>query len=523
MNSLTWRGVLIAGVVVLCVWRIYPPKENIHLGLDLQGGIHLVLRVQTEDALRSETDKDMERLRQEAVDKGQPATTTRRTSDTEFVVAGVPIASDPVIAKAAADYLPGWDWKRDGETLAFSMTSQNVKTLKDMAVNQALQTIRNRVDEFGVAEPVITRQGMDSDRIVVQLPGVDDPERVKRLIRNTAFLEFRLVDYPPSGGGASRQEELLEHYGGTLSDTVEIMAEDTRDRQGRITGQQFFAVEKKRVITGRDLKAAHSGSGQFNQPVVNFSLTAEGAKMFGAATGANIGRGLAIILDGKVMSAPRINAKITDEGIIEGRFTSQEVQDLVTVLRSGALPAGITYLEDRTGGPSLGADSIRKGLQSAVVGALGVVLMMLVIYRLSGLNAIIMMTVNILVVFGGLAYFGATLTLPGIAGIVLTVGMAVDASVLAFERIKEELRFGKTVKSAIEAGFSRAMAAIIDTHLTTLISAMFLFQFGTGPVRGFAVALSIGIVGTLFSMVFGSRWLFDLTVLRRERVDKLSI
>ncbi|MCZ7651482.1 MAG: protein translocase subunit SecD [Thermoanaerobaculia bacterium] len=319
------------------------------------------------------------------------------------------------------------------------------------------------------------------------------------------------------------REAILDHYGGSLPPTVELFTEDTRDRQGRLTGQVFYALEKKRVITGRDLRSASPGSGQFNQPVVQFSLTPDGGRLFGDATGANVGRGLAIVLDGKVMSAPRINSRIGDSGIIEGRFTSQEVQDLVTVLRSGALPAAITYLEDRTVGPSLGADSIRSGLRAGLIGTALVVVAMLVVYLGSGLNAILMLGVNVILIFGALAYFGATLTLPGIAGIVLTVGMAVDASVLVFERIREELRAGRTVKAAVDAGFGNALSSILDANITTLIAALFLFQFGTGPVRGFAVTLSIGILGTLFAMVFGSRWLFDLWLARDPRLEKLSI
>ena len=523
MNSLAWRGILIVGAAALGLWVAYPPKEKINLGLDLQGGIHLVLQVETVDALRAETDKDMERLRQEARDQGLAGVESERTGDTAFVLRGVDLAGEPVIAKAAASFLPGWDWRRAGDELRFEMTSPHARGLEEMSINQALQTIRNRIDEFGVAEPVIARQGLDSNRIVVQLPGVDDPERVKRLIKNTAFLEFRLVDYPPGGGGAPTREAILDHYGGTLPSTVEIFTEDNRDRQGRLTGQSFYALEKKRVITGRDLRSASPGSGQFNQPVVQFSLTPDGARLFSDATGANVGRGLAIVLDGKVMSAPRINSRISDSGIIEGRFTAQEVQDLVTVLRSGALPAAITYLEDRTVGPSLGADSIRSGIRAGLIGAALVVLTMLIVYLGSGVNAILMLAVNVTLIFGALAYFGATLTLPGIAGIVLTIGMAVDASVLVFERIREELRAGRTVKAAVEAGFGNALSSIMDANITTLIAALFLFQFGTGPVRGFAVTLSIGILGTLFAMVFGSRWLFDLRLARDPRIEKLSI
>lgn len=523
MSNLTWRGLLVLGAAALAVFVAYPPQEKINLGLDLQGGIHLVLQVETVDALKAETDKDMERLRQELADKGVK-TTTERTGDSTFAVSGVSLEQEPVVAKAAQDFLVGWDWRRDDDVLAFAMDTAHAKQLTEMAINQALQTIRNRIDEFGVAEPVIARQGMDSNRIVVQLPGVDDPERVKRLIKNTAFLEFRLTDFPRNGGaGVPSREAVLANYGGQLPATVEILSEDTRDRQGRLTGQAFYAVEKKRVITGRDLRSASPGSGQFNQPIVQFSLTPDGAKLFGDATGANVGRGLAIILDGKVMSAPVINSRISDSGIIEGRFTQQEVQDLVTVLRSGALPAGITYLEDRTVGPSLGADSIRSGLRAGLVGALLVMLCMLVVYMGAGVVSLVMLAVNICLVFGGLAYFGATLTLPGIAGIVLTVGMAVDASVLIFERIREEMDAGRTVKAAVEAGFGNALSSIVDANVTTLIAALFLFQFGTGPVRGFAVTLSIGILGTLFAMVFGARWLFDLKLARNPRVEKLSI
>jgi preprotein translocase subunit SecD len=276
------------------------------------------------------------------------------------------------------------------------------------------------------------------------------------------------------------------------------------------------------VITGRDLKTARPGQGRLGEPVVNFGLTAEGSKLFGDATGANIGTGLAIILDGKVVSAPRINAKITDSGVIEGGFTQQEVDDLTTTLRSGSLPAGLTYLEERTVGPSLGRDSIRTGVRAGLVGTSLVVFFLLLYYRLAGVNAVTALALNILILFGGLGLFNSTLTLPGIAGVILTIGMAVDANVLVFERIREELRAGRTVRSAIDLGFERAFTSIIDTHATTLVSALFLFQFGTGPVRGFAVTLTIGLLASIFTAVYVSRWIFDL-VLHNRRVEKLSI
>ncbi|HKI87250.1 MAG TPA: protein translocase subunit SecD, partial [Thermoanaerobaculia bacterium] len=359
--------------------------------------------------------------------------------------------------------------------------------------------------------------------IVVQLPGVDDPERVKALIKNTAFLEFRLVQYPEGGGGAPSKQDILDHYHGKVPSDIEIKTGVTRDKQGHVISREYYAVDKQPVITGRDLKNARPGLGRFNQPVVDFFLTHDGAQLFAKATGDNIGKGLAIILDNNVESAPRINDRISDSGIISGHFTRQQVEDLSTVLRSGALPAGISYLEERTVGPSLGQDSIREGLRAGLIGAILVVLTMLVVYKGSGINAILALALNMILIFGSLAYFHAVLTLPGIAGIVLTIGMAVDANVLIFERIREELRAGKTVKSSIDAGFGKALSSILDANITTLIAALFLFQFGTGPIRGFAVTLSIGILASLFTAIFVSRWIFDLVLSRRKRVDTLSI
>jgi preprotein translocase subunit SecD len=523
-KSLMWRGILILGALALGIFGVYPPGKKINLGLDLRGGMYLSLRVQTEDALRSETDKDMERVRAELATKGITAVETRRTSDTAFEVLGVPVDKGTDVSEVVTKFLGdnAWSWQRNGDRLVFEMQAANQAEIRKQSVEQALTTIRNRIDEFGVGETAITRQGLNSDRLVVQLPGVDDEERVKTLIGRTAFLEFRIVDFPAGGGGTSK-DQVLAHYNGQLPANVEMFTGESRDRQGRSQGESYYALERRPVITGRDLKSARPGLGQYNEPVVNFSLTHDGAKLFGDATGANVGRGLAIVLDGKVMSAPVINSRITDSGIIEGRFTQREVEDLSNVLHSGALPAGITYLEQRTVGPSLGADSIRQGIQAGLAGALLVVLLMLVVYKGSGINAIVSLAINLVLIFGALAYFGAALTLPGIAGIVLTIGMAVDSNVLVFERIKEELRAGRTVKAAVDAGFERALPSILDANITTLIAALFLFQFGTGPVRGFAVTLTIGILGTIFTAVFVSRWMFETMFARRERVESISI
>lgn len=510
-SNLLSRGILIAAVLALSVWFFYPLDKKIKLGLDLQGGMHLVLQVQTDDALRADSDSDMQRLITEAKDKGLSIAPVR-LSPTSFEIAGLSPESKDSISKLGRENLPAWDLAESGDKVTLSLKPAEAAKIRDLAVTQAVQTIRNRIDEFGVAEPVITPA---SDyRVVVQLPGVDDPERVRRLIKNVAFLEFRLV----RGGPAPTPEAL-----GPIAPNLEMMPGDIRDEiSGAVTGKQYYLVEKQRVITGRDLKTARPGQGRLGEPVVNFSLTAQGSKLFGDATGANIGTGLAIILDGKVVSAPRINAKITDSGVIEGSFTQQEVDDLTTTLRSGSLPAGLTYLEERTVGPSLGRDSIRQGLLAGVIGTTAIVLAMLIIYMLSGIAAVIALALNVVILFGGLGMLNSTLTLPGIAGIILTIGMAVDANVLIFERIREELRAGRTVRSAVDLGFERALSAIVDANMTTLISALFLFQFGTGPVRGFAVTLSIGLLASMFTAVFVSRWLFDLA-LHNRRVEKLSI
>jgi preprotein translocase subunit SecD len=521
-RSLLWRGVVIGAVVLLSVLAAYPLAEKLKLGLDLRGGIHLVLQVEVEDAVRSETAKDMDRLIQELKDAGIQANGSPITSSA-FEVNGVPAGRDSTVDEIVGQFLPGWSWSHRGERVVFEMAPANLNEIKNLAVVQALETIRNRIDEFGVAEPVIQRQGLEGTRIVVQLPGVDDPERVKKLIKNTAFLEFRLVEYPLGGGGVPTRAEIEAQYGGQLPEHLEILTGTARDRQGVAVGQQFYLVEKRPVITGRDLKNARPGLGEFNQPVVNFYLTFEGGKLFAEATAANVGRGLAIVLDGKVASAPNIRSRIGDSGIIEGSFTRQEVEDLSTVLRSGALPAGITYLEERTVGPALGQDSIEAGLKAGLIGLALVVLTMLVVYKGTGINAVVALILDIVILFGALSYFRATLTLPGIAGIVLTIGMAVDANVLVFERIREELRHGRTVKSAIDAGFSKALSSVMDANITTLIAALFLFQFGTGPIRGFAVTLSIGILASLFTAIFVSRWIFDLVLAGRKRVDRLSI
>ena len=521
-RNLLWRGVLIAAVVLAAAAAAYPPRQKINLGLDLRGGMHLVLQVNTEDALRAETDLDMSRLVQRVKDEKLPEIKPRRTADSQFEVVGLAPDLRSSVAQLADKGLTRWSQHEDGGRLVFEMKPPDAIAVRDGAVRQAVETIRNRVDAFGVTEPLIQEAG--NQRIIVQLPGVDDPERVRKLIKNTAFLEFRITTYPERGGFGVTKEEILSHYNGKIPDDVELVESSSvrEDKDGNPVGKTYYAVERRRTVTGRDLSTARPSQGRFGSPVVSFSLKPDGARAFGELTASNVHRGLAILLDGKVVSAPIINERISDSGVIEGNFTEKEVEDLATVLRSGSLPASLTYLEERTVGPSLGRDSIDEGLRAGVLGTSLVVVVMLLVYNLAGVNAIAALVLNVLMLFGGMGLFHSTLTLPGIAGVILTIGMAVDANVLVFERIREELRAGRTVRAAIDLGFDRAFTSIIDTHVTTLVSAMFLFQFGTGPIKGFAVTLTIGLLASLFTSVFVSRWIFDL-VLSRRRVQKLSI
>jgi preprotein translocase subunit SecD len=376
------------------------------------------------------------------------------------------------------------------------------------------------VDRFGVAEPIIALSGSANDQIIVELPGVSDVARAKEIIRSTALLELKLVE----DGPFSSREAALQAHNGQLPGSLEIVpgASDSAQR-GERAETVYYVVRRVAVVTGRDLRNAKPTLDENNRPAVSFSLNQEGARKFGRATGDNIGKRLAIILDGRVQSAPVIESRITDEGrITSGTFTQQETQDLSLVLRSGALPASLTYLQEQTVGPSLGADSVRSGIVASIVGLVLVVLFMMVYYHLSGVNAIVALTFNLIILLGLMSYLGATMTLPGIAGFVLTMGIGVDSNVLIFERIKEELAAQRGVRQALDAGFNRVFLTLLDTHIASLISAAFLFQFGTGPIRGFATTLSIGLVSNLFTATFVSRTIFEL-VLAGRRVKTLSI
>ena len=519
-KKLIWRIALIVVVVGISAWSLYPPQEKINLGLDLKGGIHLVLKVETDDAIKAELDDASRRLESAAEDKKLTlGEVTVEPAAKRFRVALPADVDRTALQKLVDDYLPNYTVSRSADAWTFSFQPNVERNVRDMAIRQALETIRNRVDQFGVSEPVIQRQGQDSDRILIQLPGVDDPGRVKDLIGKTALLEFKEV----VAGEAPDRQTLLSKWNGTAPPNTEVITGDRTDLEGNVIGRNYYLVKQTSIITGRELRTARRSQDQFGMPDVRFDLVPSAADKFGQYTGSHIGTRMAIVLDGNVMSAPVIRARISDSGVIEGNFSVQEAEDLGLVLRAGALPATITYLEERTVGPSLGHDSVVRGVRAAISGLIIVMLFMLVYYKMSGLNANVALLLNIVILMGAMAYFGATLTLPGIAGVILTIGMAVDANVLIFERIREELAIGKTVRSAIETGFGRAFGTILDANLTTLIAALFLFQFGTGPVKGFAVTLSIGILASVFTAVFVSRTLYMIALMGRDRVSSLSI
>ena len=519
-KNLRWKVILILAVTAIFVWAFYPPAQKVRLGLDLKGGVHLVLRVQTDDALRVETESAAERLRESMATRGVTITATP-ASATEFRVEGVPADRDQEFRRLADDEV-GANFNRESGargTYTYRMKPNIAVQLRQDAVTQARQTIERRVNELGVAEPIVALHGTGADQILVQLPGVSDVARAKEIIRSTALLELKIVE----AGPASSREELLKAYNGKEPPDMMVVPGVAERVEGETGGGTvYYLVRRVAAVTGRDLRGARPTLDENNMPAIGFSLNREGARKFGNVTGSNIGRQLAIVLDGRVQSAPRIESRITDEGRIHGTFTSQEAADLALVLRSGALPASLTYLEERTVGPTLGRDSIQAGLYASITGLLLVALFMLVYYKLSGINALVSVTMNLVILLGFMAYIGATMTLPGIAGFILTIGMGVDSNVLIFERIKEELAAGKGARAAVAAGFDRVFLTILDTHVASLISAAFLFQFGTGPIRGFATTLFFGLLSNVFTAVFVSRTLFELALARRAQA-KLSI
>ncbi len=493
--------------------------DPLHLGLDLQGGMHLVLGVEVDKAVESRVDGIVDQVETELRGKDIIFKQVSRTGNDRLVIV---VYDDE--AASQVDAFMGEGGYRDLEPLTletrggyiekhFRYSDGAVDSIKDNAVKQALETLRNRIDQFGVSETVLQRQG--SDRILIQLPGVKDPKRAVALLGKTALLEFKMV---------AENVDLQAATKGVLPPGTRLLSERQVDRRTGVVTQIPLVVYDKTVLTGDLVSDAQVRiDPRFNEPYVSIDFNAVGAKRFDQITASNVGKRMAIVLDDTIYSAPVIRERISGGSAqISGSFDEQEATDLAIVLRAGSLPAPVTILENRTVGPSLGLDSIHRGIWSVIIGSIALVLVMGLYYNLAGLVANLALVLNLLFIMAMLTLFKASLTLPGIGGIVLTMGMAVDANVLIFERIREELRLGKTARNALEAGYSKALSTILDANITTLIAALVLFQFGTGPVKGFAVTLCVGIVASLFTAIFVSRVIFDF-FLERYQVKRLSI
>jgi len=509
MKDTRWRLILIVAVIGLSIWSFYPPETKIKLGLDLKGGVHLVLRVHTDDALRVETETTVERLRDSMQRAGVQFTKADVVSPTEFRVEG--IQDDAGFRTASVDADTNYDRSSETGGFSFRMKPNIVNQLREQTVTQALETIERRVNELGVAEPIVARYS-GADQILVQLPGVSDVRRAKEIIRSTAQLKLTLVDQGPF----PNRESALQAFNNNVPTEVEILP--GRQEGGGTAGTAgtvFYAVKRAAAVTGRDLRNAQQSLDEFNRPAVHFTLKQDAAARFGNFTQTNIGRPMAIVLDNRVMSVATIQGRITDSGQITG-INHDEMVDTVITLKSGALPASMDYLEERTVGPSLGAESIRAGFISSLAGLAFVVLFMVFYYKLTGINAVISIVANLVILLGLMAFLSSVMTLPGIAGFILTIGMGVDSNVLIFERIKEELATARGARAAVNAGFDRVWWTIVDTHVSSLIAALLLLQFGTSTIRGFAVTLIIGLLSNVFTAVFVSRTAFELVLSRRQ-------
>jgi preprotein translocase subunit SecD len=536
MKNLRWKLILILAFMAVCAYFFVSPKEKgspllsrLNLGLDLKGGIHLVLKVETDDALNMELRQDAERISQEFRAKSIAFTSSRKGNGYTVEIVGVESAhGNAARAYLESTYKGNYSLRsssQEGKTnYSLAMAGSHLRQTRENTVQQALETIRRRVDALGVSEPslqIYGGSGQDvADQIIVELPGVDDPDRVKGLLEDTAQLELRLVK-KDEGGPYSSIEAAIQANGGTISDDYAILP--YRENRGDQNQLEYLIVNKTPIITGKDLKTARSSTDRNGAPAVSFFLTSDGANLFSIATEQHIGERLAVVLDNVVNSAAVIRDRIGAEGSISGGgFTQQYADNLALMLKSGALPASLNILHDQTVGASLGNDSIRSGVLASIIGFCLVIVIMVVYYKHSGLNAIWCLIGNLVILMGFMGAIGATLTLPGIAGVILLIGMAVDSNILIFERIREELRAGKTVRAAIDTGFSKVFWTIMDTHVTTLVSALFLFNFGTGPIKGFAVTLTVGLIANMFTAVYVSHRLFDL-MLSNRKVETLSI
>src|SRR6202050_3611937 len=542
MNSqLRWKFIFIAAVILFCIYGLicvptFPTswaqvKQNlsdrIKLGLDLKGGSHLVLQVQVDEAIGQRCDQAVDQITKQIHEKNITTGEISRVDDTHILVRNV----DPNASGAFRDLVSSQftDWAlapAAGEQNGYLMTMKPsiVADLRRDTMDQSLETITRRINALGLTEPTIAFTGRGANEILVQLPGEGDPTRAKSVIQAGGQLELKLVvdeQIYPSEVAA------LGAHGGVLPAGSEIVPGRAESTQaGQPPQQGFYILERAPIVTGQDLRGASPAPSSNNpgQYEVRFQLSTAAAQRFGPFTESNIGHKMAIVLDRRVYTAPVINGRIEDSGIIEGNFSQESAQALALVLRAGALPASIKYLEERTVGPSLGADSIRQGVRASIGSILVVMIFLVIYYRSSGVNAVVALALNLLILLAFMAYAGAVLTLPGIAGVILTIGMGVDSNVLVFERIREELRNGKVPAPAVDTGFNRAFLTIIDTHVTTIVSAVFLFLFGSGtPVQGFAITLVIGLLANVFTSIYVSRAIFDYHLSRMDRQGHLSI
>ncbi len=537
MSNLKVKVLIIVAVILVSVYGIIGiPKstqelkdnwrQNIRLGLDLKGGSQLVLQVQLQDAFKAEADSVIDHLKEELKTAGieyadinhSDPQSLKDANSIQINVLGVPSTKAGNFRQIVNDsYNGAWNLTTVNPT-DYRMTMQTSAALKlsQDALTQSINTIEKKINGLGVAESTVQPRGRSEAEaeILVQLPGVDDPARIKQILKTAAMLEL----YEVQGGPYSSREEAMSSKNGVLPLGSQILPGVAR---AGAPGETYI-LARRPVVTGRDLRDAQPQQGDAGRWETSFVLSQEAAKKFEGYTAANIGNKLAIVLDHRVLSAPTIQNKISDTGRITGAASHDEAADLALNLRAGSLPASVEYLEERTVGPSLGNDSIRAGIVAGIAGVIAVVVVMLVYYKRAGVNATLALILNAVILIAALSYFDGVLTLPGIAGVILTIGMAVDSNVLIFERIREELRAGKAVIAAVDAGFAKAFLTIIDTHVTTVVSCAFLFLFGTGPVKGFAVTLVIGLLANLFTAVFVSRTIFDWE-LNGKRVEQLSI
>jgi preprotein translocase subunit SecD len=541
-KNLGWKLAIIVATLLVFLFGIFGLPDTfsraglvtalgnrIHLGLDLKGGTHLILQVQVNDAVNSESDRALDLLKEQLrvrkisytdLSKPDPA-----NAPDQVVIKGVPSDSVGDMRSIISDRLPTYDAISGADnSFTLRMKPAALVDLKNRAVQQAIETISNRINTLGVSEPTIEEHGLGDYQILVQLPGVDDPARVKEIMQSTAMLEIKQVK---DGPFASEQEALQKSNGLIPSDSMLLKGRAEGSKNADEAGDQYYLLARSSAVAGADLRAGGASvtrDSNTGAPEVSFSLTNEGGRKFASFTRSHIGESLAVVLDKRVREVATIKSEISDQGSISGgNMSEQAAKDLALILNSGALPAGIKYLQELTVGPSLGTDSIRAGVEAAIVGMVAVLIFMLVYYRGAGINADIALILNLVILLGFMGYFGAVLTLPGIAGVILTVGMGVDSNVLIFERIREELRNGKTPPSAVDQGFGHAWVTIVDTHVTTLVSAAILFAAGSGPVKGFAVTLTIGLLANLFTAVFVSRVIFDWILSRKQRGEALSI